>query len=63
MRQIDEIHDPENQRQAGCEQKQQHTKLKPVQDLDENQSPVHSRPTPIFVSGKQRRETPAQNFN
>ncbi len=37
MGQIDEIHNAEGQREAGGEQKQQHAKLHPVQELDQNQ--------------------------
>jgi hypothetical protein len=38
VRQIDEIHDAEHQRQAGCQQKQQQAELQAVQRLfDENQ--------------------------
>ncbi len=37
MRQIDEVHDAEHQRQAGCQQKQQYAELQSVQELDEKQ--------------------------
>jgi hypothetical protein len=37
MRQIDEVHDAEDQRQPGRDQKQQHAELQPVQCLDEKE--------------------------
>ena len=37
MREIDEIHHAEDQRQAGRDQKQQDAKLQAVQDLDEEE--------------------------
>ena len=37
VRQIDEIHDPEHQRQSGREQEQQQPELQPVQELFDKQ--------------------------
>jgi hypothetical protein len=40
MRQIDEIHDAEHQRQPGCQQKQQQAELQSVQRLFDNDQHV-----------------------
>ena len=55
VRQIDEIHDPENQRQSGRQQKQQQTELQPVQKLfDEKQhhSPLSARPARLLMKSR-----------
>ena len=41
VRQIDEIHDAEYQRQAGRDQEQQHAKLQAVEDLDQKERGGH----------------------
>ncbi len=40
--QVDEVHDPEHQRQAGRDQEQQHAELQPVEDLDNEKRGGHS---------------------
>ena len=37
VRQVDEVHDAEHQRQAGRQQEQQYAELQPVQELNEKQ--------------------------
>ncbi len=34
VRQIDEVHHPEHQREARCDQEQKNSELQPVEDLD-----------------------------
>ena len=41
MRQVDKIHDAEDQRQPGCQQEQQHPELQPVEHLGEDQRRGH----------------------
>ena len=43
MRQIDEIHDAEDERQPGGQQEQQHSELKPVQQLRGDETRIHGR--------------------
>jgi hypothetical protein len=37
VREIDEIHDAEHQRQAGCDKEQQDPELQSIQNLDEEE--------------------------
>ena len=46
MREIDEVHHAEHKGKAGCDQKQQHSKLQSVEDLNEDESTAHAFSSP-----------------
>ena len=45
VREIDQVHDAEDQRQPGGHQEQHDAELEPVQPLDEDQAPFHRLPS------------------
>ena len=53
MRQVDEIHHPEHQRQPRRDQEQQHPELQPVQPLHQKQAETHRRAQRIRHSAAQ----------
>jgi hypothetical protein len=46
MREIDEVHHAEHKRKTGCDQKQQHSKLQSVENLNEDESTAHAFSSP-----------------
>src|SRR5690606_30030909 len=55
---VDEVHDAEDERQPGRHQEQQHAELNSVQQLDQYQAAVHTRP-PGSASRAARARGPA----
>jgi hypothetical protein len=43
VRQVDEVHDAEYEREPGRHQEQRHAELQPVQELLENESEAHRK--------------------
>ena len=53
MGEVNKIHDAENQRQSGSQQKQQHTQLQSIEHLDQDERAVHDQGTfKVSCAGK-----------